>query len=172
MKGFSFQNFEDEIEGFFKCMAFHSTISKTKMAFKMWFLLIPSINIQCQMLLGSGNMSRREINRWTPELWCLNSSINLKKSKGQFRFTKNIGFIGEKRHNHRMRWFIAINGQDCTSFDESTWLSCERPIGDGASIVSYVACFEEARRFDRPLDLHQTVLINQWFIERFESQLL
>ena len=41
-----------------------------------------------------------------------------RKSKGPFRFTKNIGFIAEKRHNRRMRWFIAINGQDCASFDE------------------------------------------------------
>ena len=46
-----------------------------------------------------------------------------KKSKGVFSVAKNIGFIGEKRRNRWMRWFTAMNGQDCASFDESMRLS-------------------------------------------------
>ena len=60
-------------------MAFHSAISKTKstMAFKMIFLLSPLINFQFQMLLGRGNVSRKQSNRMTLEFLSLNSSISL-----------------------------------------------------------------------------------------------
>ena len=97
------------------CMAFHSGILKTKMAFKMWFLFILSINFWFQMLLRCGNVSRSEINWWMLELWCLSSSISLKKSKGSVFVAKNTEFIEETMHNRRMRWFITINGQDCAS---------------------------------------------------------
>ena len=40
------------------------------------------------------------------------------KSKGKFCFTKNIGSIGEKRRNHRINGWIAINGRDDTPFDQ------------------------------------------------------
>ena len=61
------------------------------------------------------------------------------KSKGVFSVAKNIEFIEEKRHNHRMRRFIVINGQDCASFDESMRLSRIHLIADGASRCCHVA---------------------------------
>ena len=42
-----------------------------------------------------------------------------RKFKGKVSVAKNIEFIEEKRCNYRMRRFIAINNQDCASFDES-----------------------------------------------------
>ena len=65
-------------------------------------------------------MSKREINRWTLELWCLNSSISLEKSKGVFSVRRTVLFIEQKRRNRRMRWFIAINSQDEASFDRNS----------------------------------------------------
>ena len=42
-----------------------------------------------------------------------------RKSKGKFRLTKNIGFIGEKGRNYQMMWFIMINGPDEASLDQN-----------------------------------------------------
>ena len=39
-------------------IAIHYAISKTKMTFKMWFLLTPSVNLCFQTLLGHKNVSR------------------------------------------------------------------------------------------------------------------
>ena len=41
-----------------------------------------------------------------------------RKFKGKFRFTKNVGFIGEKRRNCRINGRIAINGRDDASLDQ------------------------------------------------------
>ena len=65
-------------------------------------------------------MSKREINQWTLELWCLNSSISLEKSKGVFSVRRTVLFIEQKRRNRRMGWFIAINSQDEASFDQNS----------------------------------------------------
>ena len=84
------------------------------------------------------------------------------KSKGVFSVAKNISFIEEKRRNCWMRWFIAINGQDCTSFDESTRLSRVHSIGDGVSTVSHVAHVKRCLNLIHPLDLYPTIAISWW----------
>ena len=54
-----------------------------------------------------------------------------------------------------------INGPNDVSFGESVRLSRERPIGDGAPIVSHVVRFEDKPRLIHPLDLHPTITINR-----------
>ena len=60
-----------------------------------------------------------------------------------------------------MRRFIAINGQDHALIDESTRLSRERLIFDGASGCVYVAHEREGVASICPLDLHPTIAISQ-----------
>ena len=79
---------------------------------------------------------------------------------GALSVAKNIGFIEEKRLNHRMRWFIAINGPNCTSFDESTRLSRIRPIGDRGSGCVRVNLVKRCVDSSRPLDLHRCVKVS------------
>ena len=52
----------------------------------------------------------------------------IQKSKGSYSSRRTFGFIEAIGRNHRMQLFIAINGQDCASFGESTRLSRVRPI--------------------------------------------
>ena len=94
------------------------------------------------MLLRRKTVSRREINRYELELWSKQFDFT-QKSKGKVSVAKNNEFIEENMRNHRMRRFIAINGQDCASFDESSQLSRVRSIADEALGCCHVVCFEE-----------------------------
>ena len=83
------------------------------------------------------------------------------KSKGDFPSRRTFEFIEGIGRNCRMQLFIAINGQDCASFGESSRLSCICLILDGVS-----GCVHVVRRRDgvasiRLLDLHPTIMINR-----------
>ena len=82
------------------------------------------------------------------------------KSKGKVSVAKNIEFIEEKRRNRRINGRIATNGQDCASFGESMRLSCECPIGDGASTVSHIARVKRCVDSSHPLYLHRCVMMS------------
>ena len=84
-----------------------------------------------------------------------------RKSNGVFSVAKYIEFIEEKRRNHRMQLFIAINGQDCASFGESTLLSCICLIADGALGCIHMARVKRCVDSSRPLDHCQAVAMNQ-----------
>ena len=141
-------------------MAFHSAISKTNIGIQDvispspldQFLISCTPWMQKRMKKGKKSVDSRIVASRQFDF--------TQKSKGNFRFTKNISFIGEKRRNRRMKWFIAINSQDCASFDESTRLSRERPISNEASIVSHVARVKRCFDLIHPLDLNPTIAIS------------
>ena len=141
------------------CMAFHSVFSKTKLKFKMWFLLDLSIKFRFQMLHGCGNASRRDLNRWTLELWCLNSSIH-SKIQGYFRSRRTVLFKEKKRHNRPIKGRLTIDGNDGASFSESMLLFDDRPIADEGSRCIFIAWRRKCVDSLWALDLHRAVLID------------
>ena len=103
------------ISGF---MAFHSAISKTNMGIQDVIFSFSSRSIFDLKHSLDAKMSQecKGID-WRLNLWCLESSINLKNPRVYFRCEERW-IIEEFGRNRRMRRFIAINVQDCTSFDE------------------------------------------------------
>ena len=72
------------------CMAFHSAFFKTKLKFKMWFLLDLSIKFWFQALLGRGNESRTWRNQMALELWCQDSSNFSKIQEQAFHLRRTV----------------------------------------------------------------------------------
>ena len=127
-------------------MAIYSAISKTKIGIQD---VISPYSFD-QFLISNAPRTQKRVKKGKKS----NNSRNVvsrlfdftRKSKGEFPFMKNSSIYKRIGHNRWINNLIAINGPDDASFSESARLSHERPIGDGASTVSHVACFEEARR--------------------------
>ena len=102
----------------FGCMAFHSAFSKTKLKFKMWFLLSLSIKLWFQVLLGCGNALRTQEIKW-----------HMKWVSGQFKFLKISRVILPSRRtvfkeeifgrNRPMKRRLAIDDRDHASVDQN-----------------------------------------------------
>ena len=112
------------------CIAFHSAFSKTKLKFKMWFLVDLLIKFLFQALLGRGNESRMQRNRMALELWCLNSSIISKNSRAVFSVEEQVNLKGKL--GVTVRWMGALRSTIAITCLLIETVSRIRPIADGA----------------------------------------
>ena len=111
-----------------RCMAFHSAFSKTKLKFKMWFLLSLWIKLWFQVVLGRGNGSGTQGIKWHMK-WVSRQFEFLEISRASSSVAKNSVFKEKKRRNRSMKGCIAINGRDEASFDRIimfNWWSSDR----------------------------------------------
>ena len=88
-------------------------------------------------------------NRLALELWCLNSSINLKNPRAPFSFKEQFFFVRG----------IAIDGSDEVSFGKSVHLNDDRSIGDERLRCVHISRVKRCVALIHPLDLHPTIAI-------------
>ena len=127
-------------------MAFHFTFSKTKLKFKMWFLLDLSIKHWFQAFLGRGNESRTWRNEMALEIGVWKVWISW-SFKGLLFCREEHVFKGEIL-GATIWWVGALRSTVAITrlLIESSRLSQERPIIDEGLWWVHVFQFEWSRR--------------------------